>query len=137
MTDDNTSPSRSNKFQDGMQVIFIISFRSKYTFFRIFMEEIKRKIDSGILDSKKILLQSYQKKKHITAYYHLKPGIVIDIGGRWTRYGISGEFSPRGLLASIVLNPEDGKKVHWLSNRLPEEQKRSLILFMMKKIINK
>lgn len=101
------------------------------------MEEIKRKIDSGILDSKKILLHSYEKKEKITSYYNLKRAIVVDIGDRWTRYGMSRECSPRGLLNSVVVNPEDGGKVHWLCNRLPEEQKRFLILSMMRKIINR
>ncbi|KAE9553786.1 hypothetical protein FO519_003007 [Halicephalobus sp. NKZ332] len=121
MNDENISPGCSGQFQDGMN----------------FMNELKRKIDLGMLDSKKILLQSCEKKEKITSYYNLKRAVIIDIGDRWTRYGISREFSPRGLLSSIVVSPEDGKKVHWLCNRLPEEQKRFLILSFMKKIINR
>ena len=89
------------------------------------------------IDSTAILLKSYEKKQEAATYFNLKPAIVVEIGSRWTRYGMSGEYHPRGLLNSIVVNPDDGKKVHWLSNELPKEQKQCLILSMMKTIVNR
>ena len=89
------------------------------------------------IDSTAILLKSYEKKQEAVTYFNLKPAIVVEIGGRWTRYGMSGEYHPRGLLNSIVVNPDDGKKAHWLCNELPKEQKQSLILSMMKTIVNR
>ncbi|KAE9552231.1 hypothetical protein FO519_004575 [Halicephalobus sp. NKZ332] len=106
-------------------------------FEREYMQNVMDNLGTPKIDSTAILLKSYEKKQEAATYFNLKPAIVVEIGSRWTRYGMSGEYHPRGLLNSITVNPDDGKKVHWLCNGLPKEQKQCLILSMMKTIINR
>jgi len=121
MSNEKSSLTGSSKFRNGMD----------------YMQSVMDNLGTNKIDSTAILLKSYEKKQEAATYFNLKPAIVVEIGSRWTRYGMSGEYHPRGLLNSIVVNPDDGKKVHWLSNELPKEQKQCLILSMMKTIVNR
>uniref|UniRef100_A0AC34FGS9 Actin-related protein n=1 Tax=Panagrolaimus sp. ES5 TaxID=591445 RepID=A0AC34FGS9_9BILA len=63
--------------------------------------------------------------------------VVIEIGSRWTKYGIGGEYVPRKIVSSFIKNPTSGKIVHVLDHSLPHEELYKVLNVFFKKIIVK
>jgi actin-related protein len=63
--------------------------------------------------------------------------IVIEIGSRWTKYGLGGEYVPRKLISSFIKNPTNDKIVHVLDRTLPQDELYKVLNVFLKKIMVK
>uniref|UniRef100_A0A914Y2T4 Actin-related protein 10 n=1 Tax=Panagrolaimus superbus TaxID=310955 RepID=A0A914Y2T4_9BILA len=63
--------------------------------------------------------------------------VVIEIGSRWTKYGIGGEYVPRKIVSSFIKNPTNEKVVHVLDHSLPHDELYKVLNVFFKKIIVK